>query len=201
VRYPPGWYFDDASTKVELGKASLQSTWEAMEALVPAGLARNIGVSNYNGALLMDLFTYAKILPAVVQVEHHPYLLQQPLLDLCKSKGIAVTGYSSFGPQSFRDCDMELAESIELLFDHPVILKIANRERKTAAQVLLRWSTQQGIAVIPKSNTQDRLIENLDVTSFDLTEEDIKAINGLDKNFRFNSPLNVSSILIFHVRS
>ncbi|KAF2497945.1 Aldo/keto reductase [Lophium mytilinum] len=190
VRYPPGWYFDDAGTKVEHGKASLQSTWEAMEALIPAGLAKNIGVSNYTGALLLDLFTYAKTKPAVVQVEHHPYLLQQSLLDLCKSHGIAVTGYSSFGPQSFRDCDMDLAQSIELLFDHAVITTIANRHRKTAAQVLLRWSTQRGIAVIPKSNTQDRLLENLDVTSFDLSEEEIKQISGLDRGFRFNNPLN-----------
>ncbi|OCK83537.1 putative NAD(P)H-dependent D-xylose reductase xyl1 [Lepidopterella palustris CBS 459.81] len=190
VRYPPGWFVDDAGTKVALGKATLQNTWEAMEALVPAGLAKNIGVSNYTGALLLDLLTYAKIRPAVLQIEHHPYLVQQPLLDFCKSEGIAVTGYSSFGPQSFRDLGMPIADEITLLFDHDVITKIANRHRKTAAQVLLRWNTQQGIAVIPKSNTQDRLLENLDVTSFVLSEKEVKAITALDRGFRFNDPLN-----------
>ncbi|ORY15119.1 NADP-dependent oxidoreductase domain-containing protein [Clohesyomyces aquaticus] len=189
TRYPPGWFYD-GETEVRHGKSSLESTWKAMEAIQEKGLAKSIGVSNYTGALLLDMFTYAKTKPAVLQVEHHPYLVQQNLLDLAEQHGIKVVGYSSFGPQSFRDCDMKLAEEVTLLFDHPVITKLAIKYRKTTAQVLLRWATQRGISVIPKSNTQDRLLENLDVTSFDLTEDEIKEISGLDKGLRFNSPLN-----------
>ncbi|KAF2187233.1 Aldo/keto reductase [Zopfia rhizophila CBS 207.26] len=189
VRYPPGWYVDGDS-KVEHGTASLESTWKAMEELKKKGLAKSIGVSNYTGALLLDLFTYATIKPAVLQIEHHPYLVQQNLLDLAKQHGIAITGYSSFGPQSFRDCDMKFAEMFPLLFHHDVIKKVAAAHGKTTAQVLLRWATQRGIAVIPKSNSPKRLLENLDVTNFDLTLEEIAEISELDQNVRFNNPLN-----------
>ncbi|KAF2204261.1 Aldo/keto reductase [Delitschia confertaspora ATCC 74209] len=189
TRYPPGWFYD-GDKEVRLGKASLESTWKAMEQLKKNGLAKSIGISNYNGALLMDLFTYAEILPATLQIEHHPYLVQQSLLDLCAQKGIKVVGYSSFGPQSFLDCNMKVAEDFQLLFHHDTITKIADKHNKTAAQVLLRWATQRGISVIPKSTTKSRLLENLDVCSFDLTEDDIKEISSLDRNFRFNNPLN-----------
>lgn len=192
VRYPPGWFIDDAGTQVEMGKASLQQTWEAMEKLVPAGLAKNVGVSNYSGALLLDLLTYAKIKPAALQIEHHPYYVQQNLLTLCKQNNITVVAYSSFGPQSFVDCNMDLAGTIPTLFQHETIQKIADSHGKTTAQVLLRWATQRGLAVIPKSNTKSRLLQNLDVTSFDLKDEEIKAISGLDKNLKFNDPINVS---------
>jgi len=190
VRYPPGWFVDDAGKQVVRGKATLQSTWGAMEALVGAGLAKSIGISNYNGALLLDLLTYAKIVPQVLQIEHHPYLVQAPLLELCKHEGIAVTGYSSFGPQSFVDLGMRVAEDFELLFKHPVIASVAEKHGKTPAQVLLRWSTQRGIAVIPKSSSTARLRENLDVCGFELSEQDLKDISALDRGFRFNNPLN-----------
>jgi D-xylose reductase len=194
VRYPPGW-FVDGDSKIEHGKASLESTWKALEEVNKKGLAKSIGISNYGGALLLDLFTYASIKPAVLQIEHHPYLVQQNLLTLAKEHGIAVTAYSSFGPQSFIECDMKLAADTPLLFDHPVIKKAAEKHGKTPAQVLLRWATQRGISVIPKSNSQGRLQQNLDVTSFDLTKEEVEEISDLDKNLRFNAPTNVRILL------
>ncbi|OSS48471.1 hypothetical protein B5807_07912 [Epicoccum nigrum] len=190
VRYPPGWYNDDAGTKVEHSKAKLEDTWRAMEDVKAKGLAKSIGVSNYNGALLLDMFTYAKTKPATLQIEHHPYYVQPNLLKLAEQHGIAVTAYSSFGPQSFIECDMKVAADTPLLFDHPVITKIAEAHGKTPAQVLLRWSTQRGLSVIPKSNSQHRLQQNLDVTSFDLKDDEISAISDLDKNLKFNVPTN-----------
>lgn len=163
-----------------------------MEAAKNKGLTKSIGVSNYTGALLLDLFTYATIKPATLQIEHHPYLVQPKIIELAQQNGIVVTGYSSFGPQSFVDGDMAMAKDIPLLFDHPVIKKIADAHGKTTAQVLLRWATQRGLAVIPKSTSQDRLEENLAITNFDLTDAEIQEISGLDKNLRFNAPLNVS---------
>lgn len=124
-------------------------------------------------------------------LQHHPYLTQEPLVELAKKNDIALTAYSSFGPQSFRELKMESAHTTQLLFDHPVIKKAADAHSKTPAQILLRWSTQRGIAVIPKSNNQGRLQQNLDVTSWDLKEEEIKEISGLDENLRFNNPSNV----------
>jgi hypothetical protein len=163
-----------------------------MEALYDAGLIKSLGISNYNGALLLDLFRYAKQLPQTLQIEHHPYLTQEPLLKLCKERDIAVTAYSSFGPLSFVELDMQKAKDTPMLFDHEVVKTIADAHGKSPAQVLLRWSTQRGVAVIPKSNNQSRLAQNLDVCSFDLKEEEIEKISSLDKGLRFNNPTNVS---------
>ncbi|KAF2248470.1 Aldo/keto reductase [Trematosphaeria pertusa] len=188
-RYPPGW-FVDGDSKVEMGTASLESTWKAMEELKKKGLAKSIGVSNYTGALLLDLLTYATVKPALLQIEHHPYFVSQNLLKLAEQYNIKVTGYSSFGPMSFIECDMKLAEDTQLLFTHPLIKKIAEAHGKTTAQVLLRWATQRGISVIPKSNTHERLEENLDSTNFDLTADEIKEISSLDRHLKFNVPTN-----------
>jgi hypothetical protein len=84
-----------------------------------------------------------------------------------------------------------------MLFEHDVVKTIADAHSKTPAQVLLRWSTQRGVAVIPKSNNQSRLAQNLDVCSFDLKEDEIEKISALDKGLRFNNPTNVSVLLAF----
>lgn len=160
-----------------------------MEGLVKSGLARSIGISNFNGALILDLLRYAKTVPATLQIEHHPYLTQANLVNLAQSQGIAVTAYSSFGPQSFRELDIQRANDTPLLFEHEVVKKVAERHGKSPAQVLLRWSTQRNVAVIPKSNNRDRLAQNLDVTEWDLSEEEVKELSGLDKGLRFNDPL------------
>ena len=190
-RYPPGFTYDGKN--VVPGKASIQETWTAMESLVDKGLAKSIGISNFNGQLIMDLLRYAKIPPATLQVEHHPYLTQEGLVKLAKDNDIAVTAYSSFGPQSFLELDMQQAKDTPLLFDNPTVKSIADKHDKTPAQVLLRWATQRDVAVIPKSNNQNRLAQNLDVTSFDLGKDELDNISGLNKNLRFNDPVNVST--------
>jgi D-xylose reductase len=191
VRYPPGWEFDEKDG-VQVGNATIQETWTAMESLVEKKLTRSIGISNFQGSLVLDLLRYAKIRPATLQVEHHPYLVQQNLVTLAKAEGIAVTAYSSFGPQSFIELDWQKAHDTPVLFQHDVITTIATKVGKTPSQVLLRWATQRGLAVIPKSNNQARLEQNLHVADFDLAEEDIKAISALDRNLRFNNPTDVS---------
>ncbi|KAI9682286.1 MAG: NAD(P)H-dependent D-xylose reductase (XR) [Caeruleum heppii] len=189
VRYPPGFTYDDKG-EVRPGKATIQETWTAMEKLVDEGLAKSIGISNFQGSLIIDLLRYARIRPATLQIEHHPYLTQPHLLQLAKSEGIAVTAYSSFGPQSFLEMDMKKAKDTPLLFDNPTIKSVAEKYGKTPAQVLLRWATQRGIAVIPKSNSQDRLKQNLEVTTFDLSSGELDQISGLDRNLRFNDPMD-----------
>ncbi|KAI9723569.1 MAG: NAD(P)H-dependent D-xylose reductase (XR) [Chrysothrix sp. TS-e1954] len=187
VKYPPG--FKDENGNVSPGKATLQETYHAMEELVSSGLARSIGVSNYNGALMLDLFRYAKITPAALQIEHHPYLTQLGLVKLCKQHDVAVTAYSSFGPSSFLELNVQNAKDAPLLLEHPVIRTIATNNKKTPAQILLRWATQRGVHVIPKSNNQGRLQQNLDVTQWDLKQSEIDEISTLDKGLRFNNPL------------
>ena len=193
VKYPPEWDFEG---KVQFSKTPLEATYHAMEALYEEGLTKSLGVSNYTGTLLLDLERYAKIMPQTLQIEHHPYLVQPDLLDLCKSRDIAVTAYSSFGPQSFLELNMQKAKDTPMLFEHATIKKIADTHSKTPAQVLLRWATAREIAVIPKSNNQGRLAQNLDVCSFDLSKEEVESISALDQNLRFNNPLNVSSFFI-----
>ncbi|KAF2481643.1 NADP-dependent oxidoreductase domain-containing protein [Neohortaea acidophila] len=189
VRYPPGFFIEDNKT-IELSKTSLETTYHAMEELYDAGLIRAIGISNYTGALILDVERYAKHLPQTLQIEHHPYLVQQDLIDLCHNRGIAVTAYSSFGPQSFLEMNMQSAQDTPLLMEHDVIKGIAAKHGKTPAQVLLRWSTQRNIAVIPKSNNQTRLAQNLDVCGFEMSEAELKSISALDKDLRFNNPTN-----------
>ncbi|KXT17496.1 hypothetical protein AC579_3218 [Pseudocercospora musae] len=188
VRYPPG-FFDENDT-LSLSKTTLEETYHEMETLYERGLIKAIGISNYNGSLLLDVERYAKVMPQTLQIEHHPYLVQQDLLDLCKSREIAVTAYSSFGPQSFLELNMQKAKDTPLLFEHSDIKSIADKHNKSPAQILLRWATQRGIAVIPKSNNQSRLAQNLDVCSFDLSDAEIQQISALDKGLRFNNPLN-----------
>jgi len=188
VRYPPGFTYDGKN--VVPGKATIQETWTAMESLVEKGLAKSIGISNFNGQLILDVLRYAKIVPATLQIEHHPYLTQEGLVRFAQGEGITVTAYSSFGPLSFLELDMQAAKDTPLLFDNPTVQTIAENHGKTPAQVLLRWATQRGVAVIPKSNNQSRLAQNLDVTSFDLSNSEVEQISHLNKGLRFNDPLN-----------
>ncbi|KAE8379138.1 putative NAD(P)H-dependent D-xylose reductase xyl1 [Aspergillus bertholletiae] len=187
VRYPPGWNSENG--KIEFSNASIQETWTAMESLVDKKLARSIGVSNFSAQLLMDLLRYARVRPATLQIEHHPYLTQTRLVEYAQKEGIAITAYSSFGPLSFLELDVKHALDTPPLFEHNTIKNIAEKHGKTPAQVLLRWATQRGIAVIPKSNNPTRLSQNREVTGWDLEQGELAAISSLDKGLRFNDPL------------
>ncbi|KAJ9131987.1 NAD(P)H-dependent D-xylose reductase XYR1 [Pleurostoma richardsiae] len=190
VRYPPGWHYDDAATEIRTAKVPIQETWQAMERLVDAGLARSIGVSNCQSQTVYDILRYARIPPATLQVEHHPYNVQPELIRLAKAEGIQVTAYSSFGPASFLDFDMKSARETVPLLREPTINAVAKKYGRPAAQVLLRWSTQRGLAVIPKTLEVSEMLENLDHTSFDMSQEDLDLISSLDKKTRFNQPVN-----------
>jgi len=189
VRYPPGWAYD-GKNDIRVARVPIQQTWEAMEELVDEGLAKNIGICNSQGSLVLDLLRYCRIRPAVLQIEHHPYLVQKDLVDLANAEDIAVVGYSSFGPLSFRELQWQRALDTPNLLTHDIITTTAKKYQKTPAQVLLRWVTQRGIAVIPKSKSQRRLLENLDAFSFDMTEDELKNISSLDRNIRFNNPVD-----------
>lgn len=195
-KYPPGFYCGDGD-KFHYENVPLLDTWKALEALVQKGKIRSIGISNFNGGLIYDLLRGAKIPPAVLQIEHHPYLQQPRLIEYVQSQNIAITGYSSFGPQSFLELQSKKALDTPTLFDHQTIKSIASKHKKSLAQVLLRWATQRGIAVIPKSNNPDRLAQNLNVNDFDLSKEDLEEISKLDKGLRFNDPWDWDHIPIF----
>mmetsp|Transcript_13545 Transcript_13545/g.44115 ORF Transcript_13545/g.44115 Transcript_13545/m.44115 type:complete len:217 (-) Transcript_13545:270-920(-) len=188
VRYPPEWVYDpDAPTPtVELAPVPLASTWAAMEEALPAGLARNIGVCNFNTALLRDLLASATQPPSVLQVELHPYNQQPKLVRFAAQHGIAVTGFSPLGAGSYVELGMA-GEQDSALRD-PVIQSIAERLGVSAAQVVLRWAVQRGYSVVPKSSRPERLAQNLDLFGFELAPDDLAAIATLDRGKRFNDP-------------
>ncbi|KAI1634885.1 NADP-dependent oxidoreductase domain-containing protein [Biscogniauxia mediterranea] len=189
-RYPPGWHYDPEAAVVVRSSTPTHVTWAAMEALVGKGLARSIGVSNFQAQLLYDVLRYAAIPPAALQIEHHPYLVQRELLALAKAEGIAVTAYSSFGPASFLEFGFKSAAALVPLMQDELIVGIAARHGKKPSQVLLRWATQRGLAVIPKTSRVAVMAENLDVTGFDLDQAEIDQITAKDMGIRFNQPSN-----------
>ena len=185
VNYPPEWYVPNAD-KLTFERSPIHECWAEMEKLVEAKLTRNIGVANFNCQAILDMLSYAKIKPAVLQIEIHPLLPQERLVKWVQEQGIQVTAYSSFGPSSYTVFS-ESAKTATPLLDHDVIKSIASKHKKTAAQILLRWSIERNIAVLPKSMSEERIKSNLDVFSFKLDAKDHEEIKKLDENLRFNS--------------
>jgi len=187
-RYPPEWITDPnaAEPKVERAAVPISETWAAMEQLVADGLVKNIGICNFGTAQLADLMTYAKIKPAVLQIELHPYLTQEKLLRFAQENDIAVTGFSSLGAQSYFQLDM--AEQSESLLNHETIVAIAAKHERTPAQVVQRWAVQRGIAIVPKTTKHERLVENLSLFDFELADDEMQQIFALNRNRRFNDP-------------
>nr|CAG8469781.1 11287_t:CDS:2 [Entrophospora candida] len=193
-RYPPEWYYDTKNKVCIQEDVTIRETWEAMEELVDAGLVRNIGVSNFNAVLIMDLLKYARIKPSVLQIEHNPYLTQEQLVDYAKSLGLAVTAYSSLGSSNYA---VTSDVGIPHILKAPKLEQVANKYSKSTAQVALRWAIQRNIAVIPKSNNQNRIVENSKILDFTLTDEEIKEISSLNRNIRSIDPGVFFGIPIF----
>ncbi len=187
-RYPPEWFFDPSAERpvMEIAPVSLSDTWAAMEELVEQGLVKRIGICNYTSGLLHDLFAYARIRPAVLQVESHPYLTQEALLRLARQYGLAVTAFSPLGAASYVELDM--AADADSVLTAPVVTGAAARLRRSPAQIVLRWALQRGTAVIPKTSRKERLQENLALFDFILNEEEMAGISALNRNRRFNDP-------------
>jgi diketogulonate reductase-like aldo/keto reductase len=155
--------------------ATLEETWAAMEALVDDGLSRAIGLSDIDAERTRDIIDTARIKPAVVEVESHPYHPQWELHELCKTHGIILLAFASLG------------HALEpRLLDDPLIVSIAQRVEKTPAQVLLAWGIQRGTAVLTGSVTPSRISENFDVTA--LPDDEVREISErLETRIRFNS--------------
>ncbi len=187
-RYPPEWFFDPAapSPVMETAPVPLSDTWAAMEELVEQGLVGRIGVCNYTSGLLHDLFAYARIRPAVLQIESHPYLTQESLLRLARQYGLAATAFSPLGAASYVELDM--AADADSVLTEPVVTEAAARLHCNPAQVVLRWALQRGTAVIPKTSRKERLRENLALFDFSLNEAEMAGISALNRNRRFNDP-------------
>ena len=187
-RYPPEWLFDTDAARptMEIDPVPLAETWRGMEELVEAGLVRQIGVCNYTSGLLIDLMAYANIKPAMLQIESHPFLTQEPLIRLAGDLGISVTAFSPLGALSYVSLDM--ATDADTVLTAAPVVAAAERLGKTPAQVVLRWGVQRGTAIIPKTTREERLRENLALFDFELSDAEMSAISALNQDRRFNDP-------------
>jgi diketogulonate reductase-like aldo/keto reductase len=147
-----------------------EETWKAMVRLLREQKTRAIGVSNYDIYDLSQLMKSSDVLPAVDQVEFHPFLYQERLLRFCEKNRIQVEAYSP------------LTRGMHI--NRPTIIAVANKYRKTPAQVLIRWSLQHGLVVIPKSIHEERILENSKVFDFELEPEDMEHLDSLNENLR-----------------
>lgn len=160
---------------IPLSEVPLWETWSEMEKLYNEGKAKAIGVSNFTAEKLEKLIEKTQIAPAVNQVECHPLLNQQELIEACRKNNVVVTAYSPLGAE----------RSDGSLLKNKVITEIATRNQITPAQVLLSWNIARGLVVIPKSTHEDRLRENYASLAVELDKADIEKIDGLNENRRF----------------
>jgi len=188
TRYPAGWFHHPIAPdpKMKPVRVPIADTWRAMEELVQAGLVRNIGVCNFGVSLLRDLLAHAAVQPSVLQVEMHPYLAQTKLVRFCREENIAVTAFSPLGASSYFQIGMATPD--QSVLDQPVVRTAAERQGKTPAQIVLRWGVQRGTAVIPKTSRPERLLENLAIFDFELSDSEMSEIDALDRHHRFNDP-------------
>lgn len=168
---------------LSLEEAPIIETWNAMLEAKKLGLTKHVGVSNFSVPKLKKLIQQTDNIPEMNQVELHPYLQQNELLEFCKKNGIHLTAYSPLGSSDRIDA-MKAPDEPSLL-ENKVIKEIAKKHSATPAQVLIKWNLLRGTAVIPKSVNESRIIENFKSVSVNLDEDDLKKIAGLDENFRY----------------
>lgn len=195
---PMGWQFigdgpgdgtpKDADGNLLFSDVDYVDTWKAMEGLVAKGLARSIGVSNFNSLQLERILQGCKIKPVTNQVECGPTINQDKLRRYCEERGILLTAYTPLGRMK-RVSD----EGPEAAVNDARVLAIAKKYEKTPAQVVLRFLTQLGVVPIPKSSNQSRIIENISLFDFELNEQEMKVLESFNTGQRhIPFPLGVS---------
>lgn len=190
ARYPPEWVHDPsvANPKMELDFVSVQETWTVLEDLVDEGLIKAIGVCNMGVAGLADMLSYTKKPISVLQIEVHPYLTQERLVRWCQNQGIGVTAFSPLGSGSYEPFGWFKPE--ESVLRNAIVVDIAKKHQRTPAQIILRFGVQRDMVIIPKCSSIARLNENGALFDFTLTEDEMKAMYGLNRNLRMNDPGN-----------
>ena len=160
----------------------LQDTWRAMEEAVELGLVKHIGLSNFNSLQIQQILEAAKIRPAVLQCECHPYLNQEKLISFCRENGVVFTGYSPLGSPG-RPSNWDF--TLPVLMENETVTSMASKYGQSVAQILIRWQIQKGIVVVPKSVTPQRIRSNLEVWNFEIAREDMETLNSLHQNVRY----------------
>ncbi|XP_076758598.1 aldo-keto reductase 1B [Xylocopa sonorina] len=187
----------NADDTIILSNADYVDTWKAMEPLVSKGLAKNIGVSNFNSEQIERVLKSCTIKPVTNQIECHPYLTQKKLSEFCKQRDILITAYSPLGSP---DRPWAKPDDPKLLDDQK-LGEVAKKYNKTPAQVLIRYQLDRGHIVIPKSVSKSRIAQNSQVFDFKLSAEDIAYIDTFDCNGRICPLIGAgsSSFYPFHI--
>ena len=158
------------------------AAYKAIEEMLSEGRARAIGVSNFSEQHLGNLMERTEVVPAVNQVELHPFFTQQRLREFHAEHGITTEAWSPLGGiHVYRPAD---PDAVLNALEHPTVTSIAEKHGKTPAQVVLRWHIEHGIVAIPKSVKPHRIKENIDVFDFELTADEVAAIDVLDTGVR-----------------
>ncbi|HWO43184.1 MAG TPA: aldo/keto reductase [Candidatus Eisenbacteria bacterium] len=161
-------------------------SWRILETLRRKGKARSIGVSNFTIRHLTELLGATETVPAVNQVEFHPYLYQKELVDFCACKGIVIEAYSplTHGERLNDRKLIAIAEKYSTGGGRPGDGAARGPVTKSPAQILIRWALQHGLVVIPKSANRKRIFENADVFDFEITAEDMRRLDGFNEDLR-----------------
>ncbi|XP_020010613.2 aldo-keto reductase family 1 member C13-like [Castor canadensis] len=174
----------DENGKSMLDTVDFCATWEAMEKCKDAGLAKSIGVSNFNHRQLEMILNKPglKYKPVCNQVECHLYLNQSKLLDFCQSKDIVLVAYGALGTQRPKRW---VDPSSPVLLNDPILCAMAKKHSRSSALIALRYLLQRGIVPLAQSYKEKEIRENIQVFDFHLSSEDMKVLDGLNKNFRY----------------
>ena len=170
MHWPGDWPSDKGGKDAISARHKRKQIWAAIEEIHARGLARSIGVSNFQIRHLEQLLEDCSVGPMVNQIEINPFIRQMETTEFCKKNGIHCVAWSPFGSGSAG------------IFDNPVIVALAEKYKKNPGQIILRWLIQQGISVLPKSSSESRMRGNLDVCDFTMTSEEIASMNALDKH-------------------
>ena len=165
----------------ELEHYDLLETWKAFESVCDNKHARNIGVSNFTASQIERLCQKARIAPSNLQAECHVYFQQRQLRRYCESRGIVFTAYAPLGSPMSPHRDMEQP----VLLDDHIVQELAKNYKKSAAQIVLNFLINNKMAILPKSQTRERLQENLDVITWSLSPDDAKQLSDLDCGVKY----------------
>ncbi|XP_031621522.1 1,5-anhydro-D-fructose reductase-like [Contarinia nasturtii] len=168
--------------KVLTADVDYLDTWHAMEKLVESGRVRSIGLSNFNSEQTERVLSNSKIKPVTNQVECHPNLNQRKLIEFSAARNITITAYSPLGRPSTTSSNGK-----NLAISDPKVLELGKKYNKTPAQIILRYTVQNGAIVIPKSIHKNRIEENFNILDFEISASDMEILHGINDNIRLSS--------------
>lgn len=194
IHWPIGWksgdvvFPKDDEGNLQYSEVHYNETWPELEKCVDEGLVRSIGLSNFNSQQVDDVCANNRIKPAVLQVEIHPFLVQNELIAHCKKHDIHVTAYSPLGSG-----DRPWGKPDEPVLEDKILKGVGDKYNKSVAQVCIRWQIQRGVSAVPKSVNPGRIAQNFDVFDFELTDEDMKTVTACNKPWRSCKPTIVKN--------